>query len=91
MVWECGMVVSGSEWSVRRAVVNLSLNFKDASKRKIYLLDERLPASVGVFCSLEVLRQTLKCLKQWKTNINYICFKVGEEYIHEIMFVYLAY
>jgi len=33
------------------------------------LIDERLPASVGVFCSLEVIRQDVKCLKQWTTNI----------------------
>jgi hypothetical protein len=62
--------------------VNLILNNKDPSKRRIYLLDELLPASVGVFCSLEFLRENLKCLKKGTTNLHYICFKVGEEYIN---------
>ena len=71
------------------AVVNLTFNFKDPSKRRIYLLDQRLPASVGVFCLLEVLSRNLKYLKQWTTNINCICFEMGQDYVHEIMFDYL--
>lgn len=67
--------------------VTLRLNFKDPSKRRTYLLEERLPASPGVFCSLEVLRLNLKRLKQGTTNMNFICFKVGEEYIHEIIII----